>query len=44
MKPNLLKKSGLQDLKIHMKPSILARPALKIKEQVKKVLNTFKPL
>lgn len=42
MMPNMLKKSGLMDPRIPMRPSILTRPDLKIKGQIQKVLQTFK--
>ena len=42
MMPNMIKKSGLMDLKIPMRPSILTRPDLKIKGQIQKALQTFK--
>lgn len=41
------KQSGLMRTKLPMKPSILATsikaPAIKIKEQVRKVMQTYKP-
>jgi len=46
MKPMMVKQSRLTDLKLPMKPSNLGmsikNPALKVKEQVRKVLQTFK--
>lgn len=46
MKPMMIKQSRLTDLKLPMKPSNLGasiqKPALKVKEQVRKVLQTFK--
>jgi hypothetical protein len=46
MKPVLIKQSSLMNLTRPMRPSILAssiqNPALKVKQQIKKVLQTFK--
>ena len=42
MKPALIKQSGLTILKPPMRPSILTRPAEKMNQQIKKVLQTFK--
>jgi hypothetical protein len=46
MKPVLIKKSSLMDLTRPMRPSNLAssiqKPALKVNQQIKKVLQTFK--
>lgn len=46
MKPVLIKQSGLMNLTRPMRPSNLGasiqNPALKVKEQVRKVLQTFK--
>lgn len=46
MKPSLVKLSGLRELKLPMKPSNLGasiqNPTLKVKEQTRKVLQTYK--
>jgi len=46
MKPRMVKQSRLTDLKLPMKTSnleaLIKNPALKVKEQVRKVLQTFK--
>jgi len=42
MLPVMIKKSGLMDTKIPMRPSILTRPDLKVKQQIGKVMQTFK--
>jgi hypothetical protein len=44
MLPVMIKKSGLMETKLPMRPSILARPELKVKQQIKKVLQTYKPM
>jgi len=45
MNPRLIKRSGLQEVKPPMRPSILAKgPNEVIKQQVKKVMQTYKPL
>jgi hypothetical protein len=43
MRPSLQKKSGLMQLKVPMKPSILTRPNEKVKQEIEKVLQTYKP-
>ena len=46
MYPSIQKQSGLMRTKLPMKPSILATsiksPVVKIKEQVRKVMETYK--
>lgn len=46
MKPMMVKNSGLNELKLPMKPSnlgkLISNPSIKVKEQVKKVLQTYK--
>jgi hypothetical protein len=44
MYPRLIKKSGLEQVKLPMRPSILAKgPQEVIKQNIKKVQQTFKP-
>jgi hypothetical protein len=43
MRPSLQKNSGLTQLKIPMRPSMLTRPKDIVKQQIQKVLQTYKP-
>jgi hypothetical protein len=42
MKPMMVKRSTLTETRLPFKPSILARPELKVKEQILKALKTYK--